>query len=370
MQTAQTVTPTPKARGPISVSQGRNDKRLDTFIKEVRAYGATRAKGDLSLMSLAESSVRAAADGIIDADQAKLVWETFQKARSTVSADMFQEAKSFAMQVSKLKKLIEMGELGRDHGDGLALDVEDIFSRAQSAYKSIHADSERRKGLVGNVYENLVKVARAQIRPDARPVALTDEAINELLLPYKPETIKTEADFLEQAISFLAKLQKGGKGREPMPSQAALQSIGLLRGRVADLREAMLDDGPDVATMSHNAQRQQDASDFSDSSYTQPVEPMQHPVTHDAHNTMSKRAAKKAATLAKKAAAPPLPLAAPIPDEDDSQFDDVPSHHLPQDALSADEGENIYDQDAEVEEEEEAFAGFKAHLDEEEGDAR
>lgn len=365
MQAATATHPTPKARGPISVSQGRNDKRLETFIKEVRSYGAIKAKGDLSIMSLAEGAVRSASEGIIGAGDAKLVWETFQKARSNVSADMFQEAKSFAMQVSKLKKLIELGELGQDHGDGLALDVEDIFSRAQAAYRSIHADSERRKGLVGNVYENIVKVARCQIQPDHKHVALANEAINELLLPYKPEVVKTEADFLEQAISFLAKLQKGGKGREPMPSQAASQSIALLRGRVADLREAMPDNGSDVAVqrpVAHNVQRQQDAEDFSDSSYTQPVEAAPAPV-------QSKKAAKKAAALAKKALNPALPLAAPIPDEDDSQFDEAPLHTLSQDALSADEEESIYDQDAEVEEEE-AFAGFKAHLDEEESDAR
>ena len=346
---------------PITVAQARNDKRLEQFIKEVKSYGQIKAKGDLSIMSLAEGSVRSAKDGIIGAGDAKLVWETFQKARSSLSADMFQESKSFPQQVSKLKKIIEMGELGQERADGKHLDVEDIFSRAAAAYKDIHSDTERRKSLVGNIYENIVAVCRTQIQAEYAVKELTDDAMGEIMLPYKPEVIKTESDYLEHIIGALDKLAKGSKTRAPMPSEEARMAAQYLRHRVTNLEKAAAerDDGPDVATQvgGHGA--------LHDEAHSLPVEDHDEPapVAH-----VSKRQAKREAAAAAKSAKPAKPVKA-VKAEYVADMQDHAQDHTQEDAIDEDAidigTEEPDDFAGEGEFEEKEFAGFKASADRE-----
>jgi hypothetical protein len=200
-----------------------NDTRRADLEKNLNEFGKAYGKGQNSRPCAAQAALEASVAGVATPNDAKELWTLFQKACAKVKSIEYKEEGSFAVQVSKFKQFLVMGQL--------SVDTVDVMNRATEMIVELAMDEETRKGLKGSAYDNMVKIARAQIK--AGEQELTDDEIRAELLPDAP--VKDEAKILKGVAKTLSKLLEGDKEGNRFPSPQAEQAFKQVENRLAEL---------------------------------------------------------------------------------------------------------------------------------------
>jgi hypothetical protein len=200
-----------------------NDTRRADLEKNLNEFGKAYGKGQNSRPAAAQAALEASVAGVATPNDAKELWTLFQRACAKVKSIEYKEEGSFAVQVSKFKQFLVMGQL--------SVDTIDVMNRATEMIIELAMDEETRKGLKGSAYDNMVKIARAQIK--AGEQELTDDEIRAELLPDAP--VKDEAKILKGVAKTLSKLLEGDKEGNRFPSPQAEQAFKQVENRLAEL---------------------------------------------------------------------------------------------------------------------------------------
>src|SRR5688572_4637792 len=162
----------------------RNDTRLEDFLGRVNEYGNAERRGLNAKPDYARDGVDMSHNGVISDDHAENVWKGFSAAAGRTKGSeraRTSTAKTDKVRISETKTLIGFGKFNADH------DPLDVFDRAVNIINENH-DAK------GSTYQNLVVVARAQLKKRAEP--LTDQEIVDAITPAAPET-KAEEELLQ-----------------------------------------------------------------------------------------------------------------------------------------------------------------------------
>lgn len=202
----------------------RNDTRLEEFLKRVKEYGKQEGDGLNAKPAYALDVVAMSHDGVIGNDHAEGVWEKFKDASAkTKGLEKLKTstAKVDKVRVSETRQLIAVGTI-------VAFEPSEVMSRAVTLIAGC-ADAR------GSTYQNLVVVARAQIKQRSAP--LTDEEIISAITPASPEE-KNEMELLQRHVKALKRMHDGDE-KDPSvksyPSPELAQAIKSLEGRLATL---------------------------------------------------------------------------------------------------------------------------------------
>lgn len=177
-----------------NATENVNDTRLKDFMKDVRRYGAESAAGRDALPHLALRVVQAAADGLIDADDAETVYKAYINADQRRAAIERTPAGRKA-QVSKLRQLVALGCLTTVDGFVVITDAKEVLEKAY----------EKGEGKIKSAYAYFVDVARAQLKQDT---PLSKEAMWELVYKGEPNPKTLEGE-LERVLKILNGLITG-----------------------------------------------------------------------------------------------------------------------------------------------------------------
>lgn len=177
--------------------ENANDMRHADLLKEIRQFGRDSAEGRDALPKLAMRVVLAAAEGVIDADEADDLYKEYVEAE-TKKAMHERSSNGVKANTSKLRKLIELGSL--TYVDGV-----EIVERAVEVRRTLEEGGAVK---VKAVYPALVDVARAQANVDR---ALTDEELWEAVAKPSPKD-KSVKDEVVRAQKILDNLITGEKG--------------------------------------------------------------------------------------------------------------------------------------------------------------
>jgi hypothetical protein len=211
-----------------------NDTRRNDFMKQVGALGRESALGKDSLPKLAHAVVKAAADGVIDADEkndkgddiATIIYENYARNESTKA--IHEHSKSgVKANASKLRQLIRMGVM-------TTVDAVEVMQAAFEAREAAIADDVK----VKSAYPFYVDVARKQLETD-KP--LTAEELAEIVR--KPEAAPKELEKELQAIlkrleGIVSGENKAGLRDEDELTEAAMHSLKERLDKMAFIRQA------------------------------------------------------------------------------------------------------------------------------------
>ncbi len=200
-----------------------NDTRRADLEKNLNEFGKAYGKGQNSRPAAAQAALEASVAGIATPNDAKELWTLFQRACAKVKSIEYKEEGSFAVQVSKFKQFLVMGQL--------PIDSIDVMNRATEMIVELAMDEDTRKALKGSAYDNMVKIARAQIK--AGEQELTDDEIRAELMPEAP--VKDEAKILKGVAKTLSKLLEGDKEGNKFPSPQAEQAFKQVENRLKEL---------------------------------------------------------------------------------------------------------------------------------------
>ena len=217
----------------------------DTFEKEVKSFGTAYGKGMNSRPAMAVRATQAAQQitGISDKD-AKDIYTIFQTAASRAKGLEYKAEASFGVQVSKLKNFLQLGAMPQV--DGVA-----VLDLAVDVIKELTAQEEN--PLKGSAYDNMVKVAREQLKSPEEP--LSEEAIRHLLTPDATE--KTDLDKLIDNYKRVRKLTETVDLEPLLEAQTKLgEAITALGGEIPAEPEAKAK-ARAVAALIRNAKRNQ-----------------------------------------------------------------------------------------------------------------
>jgi hypothetical protein len=210
-------------------SAGTNDTRRDDLVKEVTSLGAEAALGKDSLPKLAHRVVRAAADGVVGTgkdsdkrDDAAKLYEDYVKGASKKAIHEHTDG-GVKAQVSKLRKLIEMGSM-------TIIDPVDVMNRAHAVRQKLQEAGVDLKP----AYASYVDLAREQL--DSPGAALDDAAIEGVVskAPPKEKTVEKELEAIHRRVEKLVTGEGGLKHQTP----ELIQAEELLRTALAALMVA------------------------------------------------------------------------------------------------------------------------------------
>ena len=173
-----------------------NAPTLDTFEKKVKEFGKAYGKGANSRPAMAIEATRAAQQiaGVSDKN-AKDYYTWFQTAASRAKGLEYKAEASFAVQVSKLKQFLQLGALPQVDG------VEVLDMACDIITEFANSDENPLKG---SAYDNMVKVAREQLKTPDEP--LSEEQVRAILTPDASE--KTDLDKLIDTYKRVRKLNE------------------------------------------------------------------------------------------------------------------------------------------------------------------
>lgn len=176
---------------------------LEGFIKELGKLGAQDGKGRAARVHAFVRGVEAAAKipGVGPAN-AKEYWQAYATEAAKNQGKEFSVGTSYDVQVSKFRRSLDLGALP-------GIDPIDMIYRAVDILQ--HEMAKDDSGVKGSTYDNLVRVARAQIaRPDK---ALTDREILDEVIKETPE--KDDAQKLADLYKRTYKLHKDMPATSP-----------------------------------------------------------------------------------------------------------------------------------------------------------
>lgn len=202
----------------VAPAHGKNDKRLGDLMRQVTKLGEEASLGKDSLPKLAHAVVRAAADGVITADDAQSVYEKYAAAESKKAIHEHSKG-GLKANVSKLRQLIAMGELK-------AFDAVEVMQAAFDTRTAAVSEDVKVKA----AYPFYVDVAREQLKtPD---VALTKEQLEHLVEKDAPADKTLEGE-LTRALKVLEGLITGeNKAKLKDDSELTQAAYDALKERV------------------------------------------------------------------------------------------------------------------------------------------
>lgn len=202
----------------------QNDTRYDDLVKEVAALGRDAASGKDSLPKLAHRLVRAAHEGVISTqvgqdglDDAHRLYTSYAEKQSKTAIHE-HTAGGFKANVSKMRKLIEMGSMP-------IIDPVDVMNRTVGIRQKMQEADEATKP----AYASYVDVAREQLANPGR--ALTDDEIKGVCAKPAPAE-KTVDKILKDCHKKLERLITGEGGLKDQ-SEQVIAAEEALRTRLA-----------------------------------------------------------------------------------------------------------------------------------------
>jgi hypothetical protein len=271
-QEAAGIVPDKPTRPAAHASNGMGDNKrenvspkmqLNALKRTIMALGAQHGAGKTSMIALAETVTEAAQDGIITE---ALVGDIYDKFREGVSAKSTYETagevpdeaaldripattgdKSREQQLSKLRQFIHLGN--KYDSDAL-----DLICTARNMHidllRQANGSDEARRGIKpGSTYNILVDVARAQLKKQREaveagkksgnkhvglaPVLTRDELSALMTQPIIDKAPMTGEEKLLAAYITAKAAEKGGKERNPVPSDELSNAIQWLRAALA-----------------------------------------------------------------------------------------------------------------------------------------
>jgi hypothetical protein len=222
------------APGAETSAELSNDKRKSELFKQVTKFGEEASLGRDSLPKLAHAVVKAAADGIIDAetknangdDAATELYERYAKAESKKAIHEHSSGGKKA-NISKLRQLINLGAM-------TTVDGFEVMQDAFQARENMIADDNK----VKSAYPFYVDVAREQLKSDKKLDQSTLEGLAMKDAPAAPE-LET---VLKGIMKKLEGLTTDGLGKEKLKDQdaltiAAFEAIRERLDNIATLRQ-------------------------------------------------------------------------------------------------------------------------------------
>jgi hypothetical protein len=197
------------------------------FLKEVGKLGDKEATGQLQRAEFAVNCAIAAAEGHINAkpEEALKIWRAYRKSHHAKLngnvVDTESSEKSEKIRASELLQIIKSGMLP-------SADFAQTLERA----RPVIANADFIKG---NTWDNMVKLARFQLKTEQEGRRLTDEEIETALTPEKKEKEYDEVSALKALVKSMEKLRDGTEGNEnsaPKPAfpspelEAAIDQLG------------------------------------------------------------------------------------------------------------------------------------------------
>ena len=276
----------PAANGSNAPKDASPRMQLNALKRTVMGLGAQHGAGKTSMIALAEAVVEAAQDNILTPD---LVGDIYDKFREGVTAkSSYEDAgvvpdeaamerignvdqdKSREQQLSKLRQFIHLGN--KYDSDAL-----DLIRKARNMHidllRQALGSAETKKGVKpGSTYSILVDVARAQLKKQKDALeagrksgvkhtglapVLTDDELSALMTqPVKDTQPMTGEEKLLAAYLTALAAEKGGKERNPVPSDELSNAIQWLKAALAITAPDLLKDHEDSIT-----QAEQDKAD-------------------------------------------------------------------------------------------------------------
>ena len=276
----------PAANGSNAPKDASPRMQLNALKRTVMGLGAQHGAGKTSMIALAEAVVEAAQDNILTPD---LVGDIYDKFREGVTAkSSYEDAgvvpdeaamerignvdqdKSREQQLSKLRQFIHLGN--KYDSDAL-----DLIRKARNMHidllRQALGSAEAKKGVKpGSTYSILVDVARAQLKKQKDALeagrksgvkhtglapVLTDAELNVIMTqPVKDTQPMTGEEKLLAAYLTALAAEKGGKERNPVPSDELSNAIQWLKAALAITAPDLLKDHEDSIT-----QAEQDKAD-------------------------------------------------------------------------------------------------------------
>jgi hypothetical protein len=205
-----------------------NDKRLSELLKQVNKFGEEASLGKDSLPKLAHAVVKAAADGIIDAetkdakgrDAASQIYETYVKGESKKAIHEHSDGGKKA-NVSKLRQLISMGAM-------VTIDAVEVMQEAFDARQNMINDSQKVKA----AYPFYVDVAREQLK---RETKLDLNELQDIALKDGPKAKDLEGE-LKRVVKILEGLVTGeNKDKIKDTHESTEAAFQLIRERLDEM---------------------------------------------------------------------------------------------------------------------------------------
>jgi hypothetical protein len=237
--------------------------QLNALKRVVMGLGAQHGAGKTSMIALAEAVTEAAQDNVITPDNVAEIYDKFREGVTAKSS--YEDAgvvpdeaamdrignvdqdKSRDQQLSKLRQFIYLGN--KYESDAL-----DLIRTARNMHidllRQALTSAEAKRGIKpGSTYSILVDVARAQLKKQKEAVeagrksgtkhtglapVLTDAELSALMSQEVKETapMTGEEKLLAAYLTALA-AEKGGKDRNPVPSDELANAISWLRAALA-----------------------------------------------------------------------------------------------------------------------------------------
>ena len=257
--------------------------QLNALKRTVMGLGAQHGAGKTSMIALAEAVVEAAQDNILTPD---LVGDIYDKFREGVTAkSTYEDAgvvpdeaamerignadqdKSREQQLSKLRQFIHLG-------NKYDTDALDLIRKARNMHidllRQALGSADAKKGVKpGSTYSIMVDVARAQLKKQKDALeagrksgvkhtglapVLTDDELSALMTQPVKETqpMTGEEKLLAAYLTALA-AEKGGKERNPVPSDELSNAIQWLRAALAVTAPELLKEHEDSIAQSEQA---------------------------------------------------------------------------------------------------------------------
>ena len=264
--------------------------QLNALKRTVMGLGAQHGAGKTSMIALAEAVVEAAQDNILTPD---LVGDIYDKFREGVTAkSSYEDAgvvpdeaamerignvdqdKSREQQLSKLRQFIHLGN--KYDSDAL-----DLIRKARNMHidllRQALTSAEAKKGIKpGSTYSILVDVARAQLKKQKDALeagrksgvkhtglapVLTDAELSVIMTqPVKDTQPMTGEEKLLAAYLTALAAEKGGKDRNPVPSDELSNAIQWLRQALAITAPDRLKDHEDSITQAEQDKANKEAA--------------------------------------------------------------------------------------------------------------
>lgn len=198
---------------------------LDKFVAEMKKFGEAYGKGQNSRPAMGMRAVEAAQKLTeVNDNTAEQLYVHFQTAAAKARGLEYKTDGSHKVQVSKFRQFVKCGALP-------GIDAVDVFDRASDIIREMSSVED--SPLKGSAYDNLVNVARAQLKqPES---ALSDEELRAIFTPEQKEK-----DFFAKMAEVAKRLEKL---HEEAPSVGAKAEI---EDAILSVRQSVSEAGGDV----------------------------------------------------------------------------------------------------------------------------
>lgn len=264
-------------------------QQYNALKRTVTALGAQHGAGKTSMIALAEAVTEAAQDNVINDTNVAEIYDKFREGVAAKST--YEDAGVVPDEAAMERAPIENGDKSRDQqlsklrqfihlGNKYETDALDLIRKARNMHidllRQAAGSVEAKRGIKpGSTYSVLVDVARAQLKKQKEAVeagrksgvkhtglapVLTDAELSALMSQEVKETapMTGEEKLLSAYLTALA-AEKGGKERNPVPSEQLSNAIEWLRQALSVTAPDLLKEHEDKVAKSEQDKAQAEA---------------------------------------------------------------------------------------------------------------